>query len=259
VILAATRPSRAGSTPDGPNRRQQHPRSLRPRRSEYRHTPSPTIAHRRVVAQTGGLSEGFMNRGSAARHPRRKGRTRPQPSRIAQTLDLMVLLTVTCPQCGAAVPDVTAPVHKYCPQSPRLLAALWADRGRRVPPVRMPARASHRRRRIPREGQTGAIASQCSSTTPDSMPWRSRPVQRSGSSSLLPMRPSSTSRVGVPRLHRRGHQPLCIVERLPPAPAGHSAASTLGQPDQAARAPSSSRRSYITTKVATCVRSGSVS
>lgn len=51
-------------------------------------------------------------------------------SPIAQTLNLMALQTVTCPQCGAAVPDVTGPVHKYVPSAPgcwQLFGQIQAD------------------------------------------------------------------------------------------------------------------------------------
>jgi hypothetical protein len=42
----------------------------------------------------------------------------------------MTLLTVTCPQCGAAVPDVTGPMHKYVPSAPgcwQLFGQIQAD------------------------------------------------------------------------------------------------------------------------------------
>ena len=42
----------------------------------------------------------------------------------------MALATVTCPQCGAAVPDVSGPVHKYVPSAPgcwQLFGHLQAD------------------------------------------------------------------------------------------------------------------------------------
>jgi len=44
---------------------------------------------------------------------------------------------VTCPQYGAAVPDVTGPVHKYVPSAPGCWQ-LWTDPGRGGPPVRIP-------------------------------------------------------------------------------------------------------------------------
>ena len=60
----------------------------------------------------------------------RKGGPAPQRTPIAQTLMLMAPTTVTCPQCGAAVPDVTGPVHKYVPSAPgcwQLFGQIQAD------------------------------------------------------------------------------------------------------------------------------------
>lgn len=42
----------------------------------------------------------------------------------------MSLQTVTCPQCGASVPDVAGPVHKYVPSAPgcwQLFGQIQAD------------------------------------------------------------------------------------------------------------------------------------
>jgi hypothetical protein len=54
----------------------------------------------------------------------------PTQPLIAQTLNPMARPTMTCPQCGAAVPDVAGPVHRYVPSAPgcwELFAQIQAD------------------------------------------------------------------------------------------------------------------------------------